>query len=221
MPASSGCVSVSRVVLAIVLCLSFALVGCAEAPEAAETPEAPTTPETPNEDEEAGEADAEDDEPEGTYWLVQVRGNETHDPPPSTNCTFAFDHRLVPSEGSLNYSSHFYNLTDPSFVVALDVWDRSDHCPIAYRLHAGTDAVSVDLDHYGNLTLAPQADGSLAVNANGTENELRPGNQFTEIYEDSYEDDRGRQVDVSGEFVVEHLGEWPTDRLTAEDRLSP
>lgn len=69
------------------------------------------------------------------------------------------------------------------------MWDRSTHCPIAYKLEEGTSDVTV---------------------------ELGPQETFEETYEDTYEDGEGRQVDVSGHFVVEHLGGWPTDRLQAE-----
>lgn len=186
--------SSKRPLLAVALCLSLLALGCAD------------TPGDPG----------ESDDGEDTYWIVQVRGNETHDPEPGHVCDVAYDHRLTPEEQRLAYSDHSYNLTDPGYVIAFDVWDESTYCPIAYRLHAGTDAVTAEIGRYGNLTLTPREDGSLVVEADSAERELRTGDRFTETYEDRYEDDQGRQVNVSGSFVVEHLGAWPADRLEAE-----
>lgn len=175
-----------------VLVLAVLATGCA------------TTPEDPS------------DPGEDTYWLVQVRGNETHDPEPGHVCDVAYDHRLVPAEKRLAYSDHSYNLTDPGYVVAFDVWDESTQCPIAYKLEEGTSEVTVELGRYGNVTFTPNADGSIHVGAAAADVELGPQETFEETYEDTYEDEQGRQVDVSGHFVVEHLGAWPTDRLVAE-----
>lgn len=158
-----------------------------------------------------------DGETDDTYFLVHVEGNETHDPPPGHVCDVAFDHRLDEDDERLNYSNHTYdNMTDPGLVMAFDVWDESTHCPIAYSLHAGFSEVETEIGRYGNLTLAPREDGSVVVNADSMERELGPGDRFEETYEAQYEDSEGRQVNVSGQFVVEHLGSWPTDRLEPE-----
>lgn len=187
-------VSFTRLRVTVLAVIALLAAGCATAPDPSGEP---------------GEG-------EQTYWLVQVRGNETHEPPPGSTCSVAFDHRLTPNQQRLNYSAHRYNFTDPAFVIAFDVWDESTHCPIAYKLEEGTSDVAVELGRYGNVTFTPNADGSIHVGAAAADVELGPQETFEETYEDTYEDEEGRQVNVTGQFVVDHLGEWPTDRMRAE-----
>lgn len=156
--------------------------------------------------------DAGSGEP-STYELVRVEGNETHEPPPGYVCDVAFDHSIVEDQERLLYNEATYNLTDPAFVIAFDHFDESTDCPLVYRLETGFQAVTVEMGRFGNLTLVPRETGSVVVNAGSAEHELRTGGQHTEVYNDTYENDEGQQVNVTGRFVVDHLGTWPTEGL--------
>jgi len=45
---------------------------------------------------------------------------------------------------------------------------------------------------------------------------LGPREVFDEAHERTYENESGDRVNVTGSFVVDHLGEWPLDRLHAD-----
>lgn len=155
---------------------------------------------------------SEEDGP-SEVWVVHVRGNETHEPPPGEACDYDFDHRVDPSQPRLVYANETYDLSQAALVIAFDHFEHGSSCPLAYELYTGFEETTVEMGRFGNLTLTPREDGSLAVQAGGGETELVPGDQRSYTYNDTYEDRNGHEVEVSGRFVVDHLGRWPSSAL--------
>lgn len=144
--------------------------------------------------------------------MVWVHGNETLDPDPGFACDVAFDHQVSVAEERILFEDSAYSF-DPSevtYLVAFDLWEEPTDCPLVYDLHWEGSSTARAMGAWGNLSLAPDEDGTIRLDG---QTRLQPGQTAIYTYETT-EERGGERVHVQGTFRVEHLGAWPQDGLT-------
>lgn len=154
-------------------------------------------------------------EPNGTYRLAWVHGDEQVDPPHSGACDVRFNHRVLPAERSIEYLDDIYDF-DPANVsrmIAFDVWEHPADCPVAYRLNPNAVNVSAELGGYGTLELSFEANDTLNVD---DERWLAPGENVSLSYNTSTQAD-GTPQWRNGTITVAYVDDWPRSGLHAVD----
>lgn len=151
------------------------------------------------------------DEPDGTYRLAWIYGEEQVDPPPPGVCDVRFDHGIDVANRTLVYRADGYGF-DPANVsrmIAFDVWERPSQCPAAYRLAPNVDNATGSFGDHGSFEVSFAANGT--VNVDG-QRWLGPGETTTITYSRQVEQE-GRERWRNGTIHVERFAGWPRSEL--------